>query len=141
MEKLVADSENVRLDAYISSKETNLSRTNVQRLIEEGNILVNGQKKKISYKVQIGDNIEINIPEAKETSIKAENIPVEVVYEDNDIIVVNKPKGMVVHPANGNPDGTLVNAIMAMCKGSLSGIGGEIRHGIVPCLKHYKYYL
>ena len=78
MEKLVADSENVRLDAYISSKETNLSRTNVQRLIEEGNILVNGQKKKISYKVQIGDNIEINIPEAKETSIKAENIPVEV---------------------------------------------------------------
>ena len=127
----MADLENMRLDAYISSKETNLSRTNVQRLIEEGNILVNGQKKKISYKVQIGDNIEINIPEAKETSIKAENIPVEVVYEDNDIIVVNKPKGMVVHPANGNPDGTLVNAIMAMCKGSLSGIGGEIRPGIV----------
>ena len=131
MENIVADLENVRLDAYISSKETKLSRTNVQRLIEEGNILVNGQKKKISYKVQTGDNIEINIPEAKETSIKAENIPVEVVYEDNDIIVVNKPKGMVVHPANGNPDGTLVNAIMAMCKGSLSGIGGEIRPGIV----------
>ena len=131
MEKIVADLENMRLDAYISSKKTNLSRTNIQRLIEEGNILVNSQKKKISYKVQIGDNIEINIPEAKETSIKAENIPVEVVYEDNDIIVVNKPKGMVVHTANGNPDGTLVNAIMAMCKGSLSGIGGEIRPGIV----------
>ena len=131
MEKIVANLENMRLDAYISSKKTNLSRTNIQRLIEEGNILVNSQKKKISYKVQIGDNIEINIPEAKETSIKAENIPVEVVYEDNDIIVVNKPKGMVVHPANGNPDGTLVNAIMAMCKGSLSGIGGEIRPGIV----------
>ena len=131
MEKIVADLENMRLDAYISSKKTNLSRTNIQRLIEEGNVLVNGQKKKISYKVQIGDNIEINITEAKETSIKAENIPVEVVYEDDDIIVVNKPKGMVVHPANGNPDGTLVNAIMAMCKGSLSGIGGEIRPGIV----------
>lgn len=131
MEKIVADLENMRLDAYISSKKTNLSRTNIQRLIEEGNVLVNGQKKKISYKVQIGDNIEINIPEAKETSIKAENIPVEVVYEDDDIIVVNKPKGMVVHPANGNQDGTLVNAIMAMCKGSLSGIGGEIRPGIV----------
>ena len=131
MEKIVADLENMRLDAYVSSKEINLSRTNIQRLIEEGNILVNSQKKKISYKVQIGDNIEINIPKAKETSIKAENIPVEVVYEDNDIIVVNKPKGMVVHPANGNPDGTLVNAIMAMCKGSLSGIGGEIRPGIV----------
>ena len=131
MEKLIVDLENMRLDAYIASKITNLSRTNIQRLIEEENILVNGQKKKISYKVQNGDVIQINIPDAKETSIKAENIPVEVVYEDKDIIVVNKPKGMVVHPANGNPDGTLVNAIMAMCKGSLSGIGGEIRPGIV----------
>ena len=131
MEKLVADLENMRLDAYIASKKDNISRTNIQRLIEEGSILVNGQKKKISYKVQIGDNIEINIPEAKETDIKAEDIPLEVVYEDSDIIVVNKPKGMVVHPANGNPDGTLVNAIMNICKGSLSGIGGEIRPGIV----------
>lgn len=131
MEKLVADLENMRLDAYIASKKDNISRTNIQRLIEEGSILVNGQKKKISYKVQIGDSIEINIPEAKETDIKAEDIPLEVVYEDSDIIVVNKPKGMVVHPANGNPDGTLVNAIMNICKGSLSGIGGEIRPGIV----------
>lgn len=131
MEKLVADLENMRLDAYIASQKENISRTNIQRLIEEGNILVNGQKKKISYKVQIGDNIEINIPEAKETDIKAEDIPLEVAYEDRDIIVVNKPKGMVVHPANGNPDGTLVNAIMNICKGSLSGIGGEIRPGIV----------
>lgn len=131
MEKLVADLENMRLDAYIASQKENISRTNIQRLIEEGNILVNGQKKKISYKVQIGDNIEINIPEAKETDIKTEDIPLEVAYEDRDIIVVNKPKGMVVHPANGNPDGTLVNAIMNICKGSLSGIGGEIRPGIV----------
>jgi 23S rRNA pseudouridine1911/1915/1917 synthase len=131
VEKLVADLENMRLDAYIASKKENISRTNIQRLIEEGSILVNGQKKKISYKVQIGDSIEINIPEAKETDIKAEDIPLEVVYEDRDIIVVNKPKGMVVHPANGNPDGTLVNAIMNICKGSLSGIGGEIRPGIV----------
>ena len=131
MEKLVADLENMRLDAYIASKKENISRTNIQRLIEEGSILVNGQKKKISYKVQIGDSIEINIPEAKETDIKAEDIPLEVVYEDSDIIVVNKPKGMVVHPANGNPDGTLVNAIMYICKGSLSGIGGKIRPGIV----------
>ncbi len=131
MEKLVADLENMRLDAYIASKKDNISRTNIQRLIEEGSILVNGQKKKISYKVQIGDSIEINIPEAKETDIKAEDIPLKIVYEDSDIIVVNKPKGMVVHPANGNPDGTLVNAIMNICKGSLSGIGGEIRPGIV----------
>ena len=131
MEKLVVDVDNVRLDAYIAKMKSDISRTMIQKLIEEGNILVNGKSKKISYKVQIGDEIELNIPEAKEIELKAENIPVEVVYEDNDIVVVNKPKGMVVHPANGNPDGTLVNAIMAMCKDSLSGIGGEIRPGIV----------
>ena len=131
MEKLVVDVDNVRLDAYIAKMKSDISRTMIQKLIEEGNILVNGKSKKISYKVQIGDEIELNIPEAKEIELKAENIPVEVVYEDNDIIVVNKPKGMVVHPANGNLDGTLVNAIMAMCKDSLSGIGGEIRPGIV----------
>ena len=78
-----------------------------------------------------GDKITINIPEVKEINLKPQDIPVEVIYEDNDIIVVNKPKGMVVHPANGNPDGTLVNAIMSMCKDSLSGIGGELRPGIV----------
>ena len=131
METLVVDVDDVRLDAYIAKMKSDISRTMIQKLIEEGNILVNGKSKKISYKVQIGDEIELNIPEAKEIELKAENIPVEVVYEDNDIIVVNKPKGMVVHPANGNPDGTLVNAIMAMCKDSLSGIGGEIRPGIV----------
>lgn len=131
METLVVDVDDVRLDAYIAKMKSDISRTMIQKLIEEGNILVNGKSKKISYKVQIGDEIELNIPEAKEIELKAENIPVEIVYEDNDIIVVNKPKGMVVHPANGNPDGTLVNAIMAMCKDSLSGIGGEIRPGIV----------
>ena len=130
MEKIVVDIENMRLDSYIASKY-DISRTMVQKLIEEGNVLVNEKEKKISYKVQIGDNIKINIPKPQETNIKPENIPIEIVYEDNDIIVVNKPKGMVVHPANGNPDGTLVNAIMAICKGSLSGIGGEIRPGIV----------
>lgn len=131
MEKIVVDEENLRLDAYIAKKEEKLSRTMIQKLIEEGDVLVNGNTKKISYKVQAGDIIELNIPEPKETGIKAQEIPLDIVYEDNDIIVVNKPKGMVVHPANGNPDGTLVNAIMAKCKGSLSGIGGEIRPGIV----------
>ena len=130
MEKIVVDIENMRLDSYIASKY-DISRTMVQKLIEEGNVLVNEKEKKISYKVQIGDNIKINIPKPQETNIKPENIPIEIIYEDNDIIVVNKPKGMVVHPANGNPDGTLVNAIMSICKGSLSGIGGEIRPGIV----------
>ena len=131
MEKIVAELENVRLDSYIAKSKNELSRTMIQKLIEDGNILVNGTKKKISYKVQKGDIIELNIPEPKETGIKAQDIPIEIIYEDNDIIVVNKPKRMVVHPANGNPDGTLVNAVMALCKGSLSGIGGEIRPGIV----------
>ena len=131
MEKIVADLDNMRLDIYITKKSIDISRMMVRKLIESGNILVNGKKQKTSYKVQIGDVIELNIPEAKEIEIKAEDIPVKVVYEDKDIIVVNKPKGMVVHPANGNYEGTLVNAIMAMCKDSLSGIGGEIRPGIV----------
>lgn len=131
MEKIIAEMENVRLDAYIAQKCENLSRTMIQKLIEDGKILVNGQEKKISYKTKQGDVIEIHIPEAKEINLKAQDIPLDVVYEDDDIIVVNKPKGMVVHPANGNPDGTLVNAVMSLCKGSLSGIGGEIRPGIV----------
>lgn len=131
MEKIVADLDGMRLDTYIASKLNTLSRTMIQRLIENGEILVNGKIKKISYKVQLGDILEINIPKPRETDIKAENIPLDIVYEDNDIIVVNKPKGMVVHPANGNLDGTLVNALMSICKDSLSGIGGEIRPGIV----------
>ena len=120
-----------RLDAYISSANTDITRTSAQRLIEDGNILVNGKNAKVSYKIQENDKISVEIPEPKQIELKAQNIPIEIIYEDSDIIVVNKPKGMVVHPANGNPDGTLVNAIMAICKDSLSGIGGEIRPGIV----------
>ena len=125
MEELIVKENNQkRLDSYVTDKLSKLSRTTAQRLIEDGKILVNGKKQKASV-------ISIEIPEAKDVELKAQDIPVPVVYEDNDIIVVNKPKGMVVHPANGNPDGTLVNAILAMCKDSLSGIGGEIRPGIV----------
>lgn len=120
-----------RLDTYISSVDTDITRTSAQRLIEDGNILVNGKNVKVSYKIQENDKISVEIPEPKQIELKAQDIPIEIVYEDSDIIVVNKPKGMVVHPANGNPDGTLVNAIMAICKDSLSGIGGEIRPGIV----------
>ena len=122
--------EQKRIDAYLSEK-TEYSRTAIQRLIDEDKIKVNGKKEKSSYKVQNGDKIEIEEEPAKEIELKAQDIPLEILYEDNDIIVVNKPKGMVVHPANGNPDGTLVNAIMSICKESLSGIGGEIRPGIV----------
>lgn len=120
-----------RLDTYIPSVDLDITRTSAQRLIEDGNILVNGKNVKVSYKIQENDKISVEIPKPKQIELKAQDIPIEIVYEDSDIIVVNKPKGMVVHPANGNPDGTLVNAIMAICKDSLSGIGGEIRPGIV----------
>ena len=131
MKFLEVESDGKRIDAYLSEKLEDMSRVTVQRLLSNGKILVNHKIVKSSYKVQEGDKIQIEEEIPVEISLKAQNIPLEVIYEDKDIIVVNKPKGMVVHPANGNPDGTLVNAIMAMCKGSLSGIGGEIRPGIV----------
>lgn len=133
MVKFVVEIEQVgkRLDLFVISVIKDLSRMNAKRLIEDGNVQVNSKNSKVSYKVQNGDIIEIHIPEAKQLDLKAQEIPIEVVYEDSDIIVVNKPKGLVVHPANGNWDGTLVNAIMAICKDSLSGIGGEVRPGIV----------
>lgn len=120
-----------RIDSLIPNIESEISRSMVQKLIAENNIKVNNEKTKSSYKLKLNDEIEINIPEAKEIDLKAQDIPLDIMYEDKDIIVINKPKGMVVHPANGNPDGTLVNAVMSICKDSLSGIGGEIRPGIV----------
>lgn len=120
-----------RLDAYIANVNSDITRTAAQRMIEQENILVNNKKQKTAYKIQVGDVISVEETQPQEIEIKAQEIPIEIIYEDDDIIVVNKPKGMVVHPANGNPDGTLVNAIMAICKDSLSGIGGEIRPGIV----------
>ena len=120
-----------RIDSLIPNIESEISRSMVQKLIAENNIKVNNEKTKSSYKLKLNDEIEINIPEAKEIDLKAQDIPLDIIYEDKDIIVINKPKGMVVHPANGNPDGTLVNAVMSICKDSLSGIGGEIRPGIV----------
>ena len=125
------ESQGKRLDKYVTEQNTEITRTAVQRLIDEKNILVNGKEQKASYKVNENDVVEVEVPEPKKIEIKAEDIPIEVIYEDSDIVVVNKPKGMVVHPGNGNVDGTLVNAIMAKCEGSLSGIGGEIRPGIV----------
>ena len=128
--KLIAENikdEKTRLDVYIANVNKDLSRTMIKKLIEDGNVLVNGKIQKNSYKIQNNDEIEVFIPEVKDVNLKAQDIPIEIIYEDNDIIVVNKPKGMVVHPAVGNPDGTLVNAIMNICKDSLSGIGGELR--------------
>lgn len=129
--KINEDLVGLRLDKAISLKDKDLSRVAVQRLIDNENILVNGKKAKASYKLNLNDIVTIIKEEPKETEIKPQDIPLNIVYEDNDILVVNKQKGLVVHPGNGNPDGTLVNAIMNHCKNSLSGIGGEIRPGIV----------
>ena len=120
-----------RLDKVICEFNKDISRVTAQRLIDDGKILVNGEKVKVSYKVNIGDIITEEQEAPVEIELKAEDIPLDIIYEDADILVVNKEKGMVVHPGNGNQEGTLVNAIMAKCKGSLSGIGGEIRPGIV----------
>lgn len=131
-EFIVKDDEaGKRIDSYLSNKDDEISRVAVQRLIKNDKILVNGKSTKASYKVQKNDSIKVEEEKPKEISLKPQDIPVEIIYEDKDIIVVNKPKGMVVHPANGNPDGTLVNSLMSICKDSLSGIGGEIRPGIV----------
>ncbi len=131
IDELNKDLVGLRIDKAVSMKDKNLSRATVQRMIEYGNILVNNKNTKVSYKISLGDQITIIKEEPKEIELKAEDIPLDIVYEDEDILVVNKQKGLVVHPGNGNPDGTLVNAIMNKCKDSLSGIGGEIRPGIV----------
>lgn len=119
-----------RIDVFLS-EQVKESRVTIKRWIEEGKITVNQKRVKPSYLVTEQDNIQIEQEKPKEVEIKPQNIPISILYEDKDILVVNKPKGMVVHPANGNPDGTLVNAVMAICHDSLSGIGGEIRPGIV----------
>ena len=129
--RIIADVNNERLDSYISKSNLDLSRSMVQKLIKENRVFVNGKNEKESYKIKVNDNITIQIEDPKSSKLEAQDIPLDIIYEDNDIIVINKPKGMVVHPGNGNPDNTLVNAVLAHCKGSLSGIGGEIRPGIV----------
>ena len=119
-----------RADAYIS-EQVGITRSAAVRLIESENILVNGKSFAKNYKVRSGDVFFVDIPEAEPDEAEPENIPLDIVYEDGDIIVVNKPKGMVVHPAAGNTNGTLVNALLYHCKDSLSGIGGVLRPGIV----------
>ena len=120
-----------RLDKIVSNLETNISRESVQRMIKNGKILVNGKQEKPSYKTSIGETIIIEEEKAEEIDLKPQEMPLDVIYEDDDMLVINKEKGIVVHPGNGNLDGTLANAVMARCKGGLSGIGGKIRPGIV----------
>ena len=121
----------VRLDRLICDLMEDVTRSAVQRLIDDGNVKVNSTAVSKNYKSKIGDKIEVFVPDAKPLEAVAQNIPLDIVYEDDDLLVVNKPKGMVVHPANGNPDGTLVNALLYHCGDSLSGINGVIRPGIV----------
>ncbi len=120
-----------RLDKLLCLYCADFSRSKITSLIDNGNITVNGITVSKNYKAKAGDNIEIVLPEIKEYEATPEDIPLEIFYEDDDLIVVNKPKGMVVHPAAGNYSGTLVNALLHHCKGSLSGINGVMRPGIV----------
>ena len=119
-----------RLDSYLA-EVADMSRSAASKLIESGEVTVGGKKTEKKYQLKAGDEIEVNVPEAEEYEALPENIPLSVVYEDADIIVINKPSGMVVHPAPGNYTGTLVNALLYHCKDSLSGIGGVMRPGIV----------
>ena len=120
-----------RIDKYLSDEREELSRSFIQQLISDGNVMVNDKSVKASYKIKEGDKISLIIPEAEELVIEPEDIPLDIVYEDDDIVVVNKPQGMVVHPAAGHYSGTLVNALMYHCRDSLSGINGVMRPGIV----------
>ena len=128
---LTLDKTGERLDAALARLVPALSRSQAQRLIEQGAVTHAGRPVRKNEKLSAGDTLELTIPETREVPIEAQPIPLEVCYEDADVIVVNKPKGLVVHPAPGHADGTLVNALLAHCGDSLSGIGGEKRPGIV----------
>ena len=119
-----------RADSYLSDA-LGVTRSAAVRLIENGDVLLFGKSIQKNYKIRQGDAFTVELPEPEPYEVEAEDIPIDVVYEDSDIIVVNKPKGMVVHPAAGNPSGTLVNALLYHCRDSLSGIGGVLRPGIV----------
>lgn len=123
--------EGIRIDKYLSSNLDFLSRSYIQKMIQDKNVSVNGKIVKANYNLKLDDEIEFQLPPSVEPDIEAEQIPLDILYEDEDVIVINKPKDMVVHPAAGHYSGTLVNALMWHCKDSLSGINGVMRPGIV----------
>ena len=125
------ESKNQRLDAFLASSLDGLTRSQATQLIESGEVAVNGRAVSKSYKLAGGEDVAVTLPEPAPVEAVPQDIPLDVVYEDADVIVVNKPSGMVVHPAPGHPDGTLVNALLYHCAGTLSGIGGALRPGIV----------
>ena len=128
---LTADRAGERADAFLARSVPDLTRSAAQRLLEEGAVTVNGTAVKKNYKTSPGDQVTFTLPDPEPIDVQPQNIPLDVVFEDDDVIVVNKPVGLVVHPAPGHPDGTLVNALLHHCGDSLSGIGGEKRPGIV----------
>ena len=132
MEKLIltASAPSDRLDAFVA-ENSDISRSRAVKLIEEENVLLNGKSANKKSNVKAGDRVEVTLPDAVPLEARAQDIPLDILYEDNDLLVVNKPKGMVVHPAAGNYEGTLVNALLAHCGSSLSGIGGVMRPGIL----------
>lgn len=130
IKKIIVDETGKRIDKYISEK-LDLTRSRVQKLIDDGMVSINGNPAKSSAKVNEGEILTVEIPELKTLEVVPEEIPLNILYDDDDVLVIDKPKGMVVHPANGNYTGTLVNAIMAKYKDNLSGINGVIRPGIV----------
>lgn len=125
------EQEDVRIDRYLSEICGELSRSYIQKLLKNGDVFVGGKAVKASYKVAPGDEIELEVPDAVEPEITAEEMDLDILYEDEDVILINKPKGMVVHPAAGHYSGTLVNGLMAHCRDQLSGINGVLRPGIV----------
>jgi 23S rRNA pseudouridine1911/1915/1917 synthase len=129
--QITAEESGERIDALLAHMLPQLSRSAAQRLLEEGRVLLRGEPVRKNYRCTAGDRFLLSLPEAEEVPLVPQDIPLDVVYEDSDVIVVNKPRGLVVHPAPGHPDGTLVNALLFHCGDSLSGIGGEKRPGIV----------
>ena len=129
--RLTADQNGERLDAFLSRQGDNLSRSAAQKLIEAGAVRLNGKLPKKNDRLNLGDTVEYTLPEPKEVDITPKDIPLEIVYEDEDVAVINKPKGLVVHPAAGHQDDTLVNGLLYAMGDSLSGINGELRPGIV----------
>ena len=129
--KAEKEDEGKRLDAFAAEKVENMSRSGAMSLIESGGVTVCGKVQKKNYRIKEGDEVTVDVPPPREYEAKAEEIPLDIRYEDKSVVVINKPKGMVVHPAAGNYEGTLVNALLAYCKDELSGIGGVMRPGIV----------
>lgn len=129
--EVTSEETGTRLDAFLADSMEEISRNRVQGLCQSGNIRVNGKEAKKNQKLKEGDRVEVEVPEPAVTELVPQDIPLDIIYEDSSVLVINKPKGMVVHPAPGHPDGTIVNAVMSHCGESLSGIGGELRPGIV----------